>query len=153
MPAPTTYTEAQLKAYANTVLGSMAATLGWTVGAGSYDEVINEVLIDLNISDISAQAGLGSVNILRAVTRRETWKAVVGALADRFNFEADLQRFDRSQMQKMAIEALHRADADCQQLGIGFDRAIKVFSINHTDDPYMPFDDSLTDEFTGFDED
>jgi hypothetical protein len=75
MAAPTSYTEADLKAYMHSLANKAGMNLGWSVANGNYDEPVNEVelVFDAAIDEIT------NMLALRAVARRELWRSVMAA--------------------------------------------------------------------------
>lgn len=141
MAAPSAYTEESLAEYAHQAVRSLAEKIGWVPQEGFYTEVINEVLLALGVANIATIAGDTAVRQLRAVTRRETWKAVMGELAARHAFSADFQVFSRQQMFDMAKQMYGMAVVDCAELGV--DSAayqIRVGTLVYVQDPYVPYE-------------
>lgn len=135
MAAPTAYTEETLKAYMHTVLGAVATALEWSVAGGQYDEPVNEVLLAYDVTDI---ANATNVRKLRALARREAWRAAVNSLASNYNFSADGARHDLSQVYEQAQKQLEAAEADT--LAYDPDYAVTLGTMDTTYDPYEPVD-------------
>lgn len=136
MTAPTTYTTQELAEYMHTVLGDVAAALGWSA-PDSYTEAINETLLTYGVSDI---ADATDIRKLRAIARVEAWKLAVGSLAARYDFGlADRQEFKRSQMLAGAKEALALAQADAASLGVGGgpQQVVGRTRLRYINDPYV----------------
>jgi hypothetical protein len=112
MPVATSYSEATLAAYLDDALGPMADVLGWSVGANSYNLPISRAMRALGLSDVTTVTAAADLAALEAVALREAWRLVVQHLATRYDFSRDQQSLSRSQMQKMAKEALQIAEAD-----------------------------------------
>lgn len=111
MAAPTSYTEATLKAYLNTALGAVAGVLGWTVDAGDYDEIVNETLLVYDVTDI---ANATEIRKLRTLGRRELWRAVMTELATDYDYEVRGDSAKRSQAYAHAKAQFELADADAR---------------------------------------
>jgi len=118
MPVPTSYDESTLAAYMRTVIGPLADVLGWTETA-AYAEPIAETLLALAIADLADVTDRRDIQRLRAVARREVWRAVAGATAGNYRFSTDQQSFDRQQVYEHAQAEYQRAARECQALGIG----------------------------------
>lgn len=109
MAVPAVYTEKTLADYMEAVLGDIGKTLDLTSGvndAGSFEEPVNEVLLQLGVNDLSGVTGSSAIRELRARARVEAWKMALGSLAARYNFAADGASFNRSEMHKAATQAL-----------------------------------------------
>lgn len=135
MALPASYTEAELAAYMHSVLGSVATALGWSVAGESYVEPVNETLAAYGVDDIAAISGRANIVKLRALARREVWRAVVAQSAAHYDVTADGASLTRSQIQAQAREQLRLAEIDC----LTYDPAyrVSVTGIDHND-PYKP---------------
>jgi hypothetical protein len=118
MAIPAGYTEATLKEYMHTVLGPVATTLGWTVADGDYDEAANEAVAAYGVDDVAAVAGREAIRALRAVARREVWRAVMGATASHYDLTTDGASRHRSQTHAQARAMFALADGECAALGV-----------------------------------
>ena len=74
MPLPTSYSETELKDYMHATLAETASVMGWSVGAGSYDEAINETLFANGVDDSAAITGWEDIRKLRFLARVEAWR-------------------------------------------------------------------------------
>lgn len=137
MALPTSYDDTELAQYMHGEIGITAKTLNWTVEKGSYGEAINEVLFTLGRIDL-ADFLPDEINKLRAVSRREVWKAVVKACSGFYTFSADFQTFNLDQLYKHAMASLALANADCTALGVPSNSApqVKTSSWPFSNDPY-----------------
>jgi len=133
MAAPTSYTETTFKEYLHIVLGAMAAGLGWTVGGGDYDEVVNETLLAYAVDDIAAAT---DIRKLRALGRYELWRAVVAEVAGDYDYRADGGDYKRSQVHKQAMAQLARAEEDALEYDSTY--AVQVGTLTCDYDPYQP---------------
>lgn len=139
MAQPTSYTEATLKSYMDTVIGEMADVLGWTVGAGDFDESLNDALNlygEQTIGDISGQA---NIQKLRALARVAVWRNVKQAVAAFFNFRDPAgAQYSRAQLREAAEAAL--VDAESEAMANGWLDAYEVdmLEIEYEHDPYGP---------------
>jgi len=141
MTLPTTYDETTFAEYLNSVLGDAAGVLGWSVVSLSYDEVINDVMYSLGITDLSDAV---SLQVLRAVGRREVWKAAINGFITKYDFTLEFQSFKRSQMFKNAIAAYEMAIQDTVDLGISDTSSTATFiPVVDIHDPYITLNDSI----------
>jgi hypothetical protein len=101
MPAPTSYTEAELAAFMHSVLRSVATQLGWSA-PGSYTEVVNEVLLAYGVDDIASAT---NIQQLRLLARREVWRAVVEETAGDY----DVRSKDGAEAKRAQINTNARA--------------------------------------------
>lgn len=139
MAAPSSYTETSLAEYAHVTVRDLAEKAGWTPQDGFYTEVINETLLALGVADVTTISGDTAIRALRAVTRRETWKALLASLASKHDFSTDAQSFKRNQMFDAAKTLFLMADTDCAALGV--DSAASTITISpmiYVHDPYVP---------------
>lgn len=116
MAAPTVYTEASLAEFMHIgVLKAVATVLGWSVGAGSYAEAVNEAVLSYfaGTGDIAAAT---DIRRLRAVARCEAWRAVVEETVSDFDYTADKATYKRSQINDQARRALERAERELAAL-------------------------------------
>lgn len=131
MPVPTGYDEATLAAYMHAVLGRVAAILGWTAPA-SYVEVVNDVTLACGAAVIEDVTDIRKV---RALARREVWRAAVNGLVASYNLTADGATFNRSQITAQARSALQIAITDAlpydDSYVVGIDRMTQEV------DPYI----------------
>jgi hypothetical protein len=133
MAIPTSYTEATLKAFMHAELREVATALGWTVVAGSYDEPLIETLLAYGVSDIVAAT---DIRKLRALARREVWRAVASATAGDHDFSAEGASYSRSQIHAQALAMLTRAESDAGRYDAGGGYAVTI-SKTHYADPYQ----------------
>lgn len=75
MPAPTSYTETTLKEYLHDCTQRAGVNLSWSVAGGDYDETVADTELVLG----TAVADTTNIRALRAVARRELWRAVMQA--------------------------------------------------------------------------
>jgi hypothetical protein len=117
MAIPASYSEATLKAYMHAVLAAVATTLGWTVDGGHYDEAANEAVAAYGVDDVADVSGRDNIRKLRALARREVWRAVMQATASHYDLNTDGASRDRSQIHAHAAAQYAMADAECEALG------------------------------------
>lgn len=135
MAAPASYTETALADYMKAVLGPVATALGWTTTPDDYQEAVNETLLMYGVDAIGDVSGRASIQKLRAFARVQVWVQVVAAVSGDFDFEADGGRYDRSQMQEMALENLSLAESAA--MAYGYDGyQVAVDKLRHVHDPY-----------------
>lgn len=136
MPVPTSYTEEQLATFMHGCLGDVATELGWSVDGGSYSEAVTEALLAYDVADI---ADATDMRKLRALARREAWRAAVASLAARYDFTADGASHHLSQIHAAAQAALAAAEADAAR----YDTAYQVTATPvHYGDPYLPIEET-----------
>jgi hypothetical protein len=119
MASPTSYTEIDLAVYMASIAGEIMTYLGWTAEENQVAEAVNETLLAYGTDDISTITESTNIRKLRAVARREIWRAIVNALASFIDYSApDGQALKESQLQTQAAAALALAESDCDALGI-----------------------------------
>jgi hypothetical protein len=113
MPIPTVLTEDALAAFQVTTLSSVAGVLGWTVTTDEVAEaVIGTLVAYYGSSGVdNTIANATDIAKLRALARREIWRAAVPALITYYTFATDGQTFNRSDMVKFAESQLAKAEA------------------------------------------
>ena len=137
MPYPSSYTEATLKDYMHTVLADVATVLGWGT-ATHYGEAVNEAVAAYGVSDVTTIAGTENLYKLRALARREVWRAACGALAAKFDFSADGHSVKRSDLYNHAKEELARAEADAMPFDSYSGYNVGTAEVEYSDDWYEP---------------
>lgn len=135
MPVPTSYTEANLATFMHGCLGDVATELGW-LAASSYSEAVTETLLAYGVTDI---AGATDMRKLRALARREAWRAAVGSLASRYDFTADGASHHLSQVYSQAQHALAAAEADAVRYDTAHQATLTKI---HYGDPYGPIQET-----------
>lgn len=142
MPVPTSYTESTFKTYLHTTLGGIADVLSLTVAGGSYDEVINDVLIALDEDDITT---IADIRGLRATGRYYVWKKAADVAATIYDFSVDKRSFKRHQIVESILNRLAEAEND-PHVTIGSNDASTIVTIplTYTQDPYS------TDRYASF---
>lgn len=144
MVLPTSYSEAELKAFLHATIGTAAEALGWETDNGGYDEAVNDTLLTLGVSDIADSER--SIAAIRAVARYHVWSAVVEASSGLIGHSVDQQSFKLSDIQKQAMVALARAEAAVLALpeviagtltvAVSSVPSIRVLTVNNRDNPY-----------------
>lgn len=134
MPVPSSYTEDTLKAFCHTLLTETATGLGWSVDGGSYDSVVEDVLIEYGVPNIAEASDLRKI---RALARVCTWKKVLAATSLDYTFSADGGSFQRGQMFDHAKTQFELASVEAASyLGVG-SVTMYQFRDDHTNDPYL----------------
>ena len=135
MPAPTSYTELQFAEYLHRLLGETVELLGWTVTAGSYQQIINDTLLACDVAAIDQLSGAADMRTLHAVGAWAMWRAVVAGLTSEINYSVDGGKFDREAIWQHAQRALDNARVDALTYT---DSAfvVEVLSVLHEYDPY-----------------
>ena len=142
MAFPAGYTEKTLADFMHAKLGDMAGVLGLTVGesdAGSYAEVVYDALLAYGTDDISGIEGLENIRKLRALAKVAVWQFAADVLSTRYDFSADGGKYSRSQMQKMAKDALSLAITDALVYDDSY--AVTVHSVDDIHNPYKYVDE------------
>ena len=128
MAAPTSYTESTFKAYLHTVLGDIAATLGWTVLTGNYDEPLNDALL---LYDVTAIASATNIAKLRSAGQVAVWSAACNSLTARYDVKTGADSLSRSQMYQQAAARL--LTAENAGYGYGFNYTVTTTTVTHSD--------------------
>jgi len=134
MAVPDSYDEVAMAEFMHEELGITARVLVWAPERDSYREIINNLLVTLDLASLSG----GSIAVLRAVARREVWKAAVKGLTGFFNFSTDFQLFDLEKLQEHAQVSLGLAERECADLGVSFGGAstFKTTLVPWQNNPY-----------------
>lgn len=140
MPAPSQYSEAIYADYLFSVLGEVAAMLGWTAGSVQIQEAVADALLDLNVASIALATTPSQIRGLRALGRRAIWRAVVQATSGKYDFGDSDAKFSRSQIQAQALAAYKLADADCLPWDPNY--AVGVVRVKRSNDPYAVIPDA-----------
>lgn len=141
MPAPSTYTEESLSAYMDSILGAVADVLSWSVAGGDYAEAVNETLLAYGVDDIALVTGRENIKRLRALARREVWRAVVNVTAGDYDFEADGGKYSRSEINKMAMQNLIRAESEAAEYDPLWRVGVDAVTYKHDPYGYLPDDE------------
>jgi hypothetical protein len=137
MPAPTSYTEAELAAYMVASLADVAVALGWTASATQIQEAVTAVELACGVSDIATATNIAQV---RAIGRREAWAAAMGAAASRVNKRVG----DFSKGESSLHDQCHANWLAAVTDAMPYDAAgvIGVASVTYAPDVYGPLDTS-----------
>jgi hypothetical protein len=136
MAAPAAYSEATLKGLMHAMLGAVADSLGWSVAGGSYDEALNETLLAYGTDDVATVVGRENLLELRALARREVWRAVMAETSGDYDFQDEAGRNNRSQVFAMASKNYAQAAADALVYDPLYEIRIETMGFG---DPYLPF--------------
>jgi hypothetical protein len=137
MAYPSSYSEATLKGYMHDVLSDTATVLGWAT-ATNYGEAVNEAVAAYGADDITTITGRENLYKLRALARREVWRAACGALAAKFDFSADGHSLKRSDLYAHAKEELARAETDALPYDSYGGYNVGTAQVSYSDDWYEP---------------
>jgi len=140
MPAPTAYPEAIFADYLVSVLGNFASLLGWDAGSVQVIEAINDVELELGITNTTAMTTSWQLRGLRALGRRAIWRAVIQAVAADYTTTDSNQTLERELLQKQALKALELAEVECREFDPSY--AVSIVNMNRPADPYIVLQDS-----------
>ncbi len=138
MPLPSSYSEESFKAYLHGRLnrGGVAEAFGWTVAAGSYDEIVNDTLLAYGVTDVADATDLAK---LRALGHLALWEAAKEAAVLEVDYSADGASFSREAIFRHIETMLGQARYDAT---VYLDDDLYTVSI-HTvgrHDPYSPIE-------------
>ena len=141
MPAKTAYTEAELKAYAHAALGGLSASLGWSVGAGSYDQLIGDALIEYGVTSVDDISGVKQVRLLLACVRYALWTQVANVTVGNFALSDSGTSLSLNQINQQARAAADIAQKEVTRFRDDLERSlngsgIRIYNVVRTDDPY-----------------
>jgi hypothetical protein len=140
MSIPTSYTEEELAAYMDTILGPVADALNWSVAGNDYAEPVNSAILSYGVDDIAEITGRDNIAKLRAIARAEVWRAVVDATSGHYDFSDGGVSLKRSQMNAQARENAQAAEFAAYSLG-AYGNEVVVDNIHFVNDPYAYVDD------------
>jgi hypothetical protein len=122
------------------VLGYVASALAYT-DPTSYEEAVNEALLEYGVDDIADVTGRENIRKLRAVARVMVWRQVVRDTTGDFDFSADGGRYSRSQINEQARESLKLAESEAMALGALAGYVVGIDAVSHIHDPYEYVED------------
>lgn len=133
MPLPSSYTEDGFKAYLHGRLnrGGVADAFGWTVASGSYDEVVNDVLLAYGVADIAEATDVAK---LRALGNLTLWQAAKEAAVLEVDYSADGASFSREAIFRHIETMLGQATYDAIPFVSG-SYSVDIYSVSRSD-PY-----------------
>lgn len=145
MPIPTEYTEETLAGYMLTALSQVAGVLGWDDETDEVGEAIIGALLAYfgTAGANSIIANATDITKLRVLARREIWRAAVAALTTKYTFSTDGQKFDRSDMMKLASAQLERAETDAAAFDTSTAPTVGVSTFRYPSDPYIYLPDEV----------
>lgn len=135
MALPVAYDEESLIALMVQKLGRVAGVLEW-VAPGSYQEIVNDVLVEYGVADL---AGATDLVKLRALTLRALWAAAVDGLSDLYDVQLDGQDLKRSQLYKNAVA--NRDYWTLRAAAYVTENKSYIRTARYPDDPYVYVDD------------
>lgn len=86
MSVPTTYTESTLKAFMVGRIGQYAGLLSLAADDDSLDDAVIATMLALGLTDLATVSTASGVVALRAVARREAWRAALEKCADLYDY-------------------------------------------------------------------
>ena len=114
--------------------GGVAEAFGWTVAAGSYDEIVNDTLLAYGVTDIGDAADLAK---LRALGNLALWQAAEEATVLEVSYTADNTTFNREAIFQHVAAMLAQARLDALPYDDGYQ--VDVYSVARHD-PYSPIE-------------
>lgn len=111
MAVPDPYTEPALMQFMHAEMGEVAAQLGWTVAASSYQPAVDEALLAYGETDISQITGASNLIKLRALARREAWRLAATSLAGEVDFRLGDLSVQWGPLRQRVADALKAAQA------------------------------------------
>lgn len=134
MAAPSTYSEATLKAYMHSMLGPVATSLGWVVVDSDYDEAVNDALLLMGVSDIDTVSGNEQIRRVRLLAQLSVWRRVEGHTAGDFAFSADGASYSREQVHAQARSIVQDLERQCMAWLPEYEAVLQRTDMLH--DPY-----------------
>lgn len=139
MALSTYASDLELASYMHRVLGNTATVLDLSPANGDYDEAVSDAVAAYGADDVSSISGRDNLRKLRALARREVWRAVRDSTAAHYRFAADNQTFDRQQIHEHAADMFRQAEIDCYEFGVNY--AAEVDRVHFVHDPYAFVED------------
>ena len=135
MAIPTSYTEATLAQFMKDVIGDTADSISWTTVIGKYQEAVNETLIAYGVTDIALATDIAKI---RAIARREVWRAVANSTAGNYRFGSDREQYYRDHVYDHAKSEFLSASASAAKY-VDDDDSTKASILTVIDeaDPYV----------------
>lgn len=137
MTYPTEYTEATLKTFMVTQLGSVATVLGITTAL--LAEAVNDVLTRLEIDDIADAADMAAV---RAIATARAWEYALAEASVHVDVNDGEASFSSSQM----LDGIKANLAQAERAASEFDATMQltITTLDYVNDPYQ-IGNSVTD--------
>jgi len=146
MPAITTYTESELKAYLHDCVGGFADFLSFSVGAGSYDRTVNKALSRYGVETIDLVDGVTEAALLEACARYELWTSITNKTNAYFSLSSKGDSLSLGQLNEHARKSATEAWDDVIRLRNDLDREgaeadggsgdMVIYDVSRDDDPY-----------------
>lgn len=145
------YTDQTFAQFLHAVLGRVATALGWSVGAGSYDLVIEETKLILGEGDLSTITEDEGIRELRAIGRWSVWQHVANDTAGDFQFSADGGSYSPQQFHEHALAMAARYEMEAAEFGHG-QLVVTTAKASYGLDPYKIYDvDEIATELDQYD--
>jgi hypothetical protein len=138
MPVPTSYDEDGFKAYLHGRLnrGGVADAFGWTVAAGSYDEIVNDTLLAYGVADVAEATDIAK---LRALGNLALWEAAKEAAVLEVDYSADGASFSREAIFRHIETMLGQARYDAILYVNSDGYTVDIYGVSRSD-PYSPIE-------------
>jgi len=138
MAAPTSYDEAGFKAYLHgrAARSGVADAFGWSIEAGSYDDVVVEALLAYGAAEVSEATDVAK---LRALGGLALWQAAREAAVLEVDYSADGTSFSREAIFAHIEALLAQARLDALPYQAALDYSVDILSVAHRD-PYGALD-------------
>lgn len=135
MAIPISYTELSFAQFMKDVLDATASAIDWLTVPGKYQEAVNESILAYGVDDISQCT---DIQKLRAIGRREVWRAVADATAGNYRFGSDREIYFRNQIHEHAVSQYARYSQEAAKYVTDDDsvRASNMIVIDEFD-PYV----------------
>jgi len=108
MAPKTSYTEAELRTYAETVLGPLAAALAIT----DFTDIVNEAIGEYGVDDVADIEGLTESKLLLACVRYKLWVFVADITVGKFTISDSGTSLNLAEIHKQAVARADAAQAD-----------------------------------------
>ena len=120
MAATAFSTELALAKFMHDVLGmsDLGQQLGYDPDKGDYGEAVDETLLAVGVSDVSAVTGTQGLRRLRAAARVELWRMVMGRTAGKHQRGLDGTARSEHQIFDHARAMFQQALDDARRLGV-----------------------------------
>lgn len=115
MSVPVSYDLPALYTYMHASLGRTADIIGWSIGAGSYEEPAIDALVLCGLTDI---AEADDIPKLRAAARLAVWESVAAHTTGYHDFSEDQQTFRMHQVHIQAVAQVKAARKDAARYGV-----------------------------------
>lgn len=138
MPLPTSYDDEGFKAYLHGRLnrGGVADAFGWSVAAGSYDEIVNDTLLAYGVADVP---GATDLKKLRALGNLTLWQAAKEAAVLEVDYSADGTSFNREAIFRHITDMLGQARYDAIPYLNDDGYSVDIYGVSRSD-PYSPIE-------------